>query len=64
MIVQPQGRGTAAGIYLPLLSIVARDPDAEIAVLPSDHHVDDEACRAAGVRRGARGRPPRRRARS
>jgi mannose-1-phosphate guanylyltransferase len=42
VIVQPQGRGTAPGIYLPLLSIAARDPDAEIAVLPSDHHVDDE----------------------
>jgi mannose-1-phosphate guanylyltransferase len=43
VIVQPQGRGTAPGIYLPLLSIVARDPDAEVAVLPSDHHVGDEA---------------------
>lgn len=43
VIVQPQGRGTAPGLYLPLLSIVARDPDAEVAVLPSDHHVDDEA---------------------
>lgn len=43
VIVQPQGRGTAAGIYLPLLSIVACDPDAEVAVLPSDHHVDDES---------------------
>ena len=42
VIVQPQGRGTAPGIYLPLLSIAARDPDAEIAVLPSDHHVGDE----------------------
>ncbi len=42
VIVQPLGRGTAPGIYLPLLSIAARDPDAEIAVLPSDHHVDDE----------------------
>jgi mannose-1-phosphate guanylyltransferase len=42
VLVQPQGRGTAAGIYLPLVSIAARDPDAEIAVLPSDHHVDDE----------------------
>jgi mannose-1-phosphate guanylyltransferase len=42
VIVQPEGRGTAPGIYLPLLSIVARDPDAEVAVLPSDHHVDDE----------------------
>ncbi|HEX6810412.1 MAG TPA: sugar phosphate nucleotidyltransferase [Planctomycetota bacterium] len=41
-VVQPQNRGTAAGILLPLLSIVRRDPDAEITLLPSDHFVYDE----------------------
>jgi mannose-1-phosphate guanylyltransferase len=43
IIVQPQNRGTAIGILLPLLHILARDPDARIVVLPSDHHVADEA---------------------
>jgi mannose-1-phosphate guanylyltransferase len=41
-LVQPQNRGTAAGILLPLLSIVRRDPDADVTLLPSDHFVDDE----------------------
>jgi mannose-1-phosphate guanylyltransferase len=42
VIVQPQGRGTGPGLLLPLLSILERDPAAEVLVLPSDHHVDDE----------------------
>jgi mannose-1-phosphate guanylyltransferase len=40
--VQPMNRGTAAGILLPLLSILDRDPRASVAVLPSDHFVADE----------------------
>jgi mannose-1-phosphate guanylyltransferase len=42
IIVQPTGRGTAHGIMLPVLHIVARDPEATILVLPSDHYVHDE----------------------
>lgn len=42
VVVQPQNRGTANGILLPLLHILTRDPDARILVLPSDHHVRDE----------------------
>ena len=43
IVVQPTGRGTAHGIMLPALHILARDPQATILVLPSDHFVDDEA---------------------
>lgn len=43
IIVQPQDRGTAIGILLPALRIAARDPDARILILPSDHYVADEA---------------------
>ena len=43
VIVQPRNRGTAIGILLPLLSILERDPNARIVILPSDHHVQDEA---------------------
>lgn len=43
IVVQPYNRGTAVGILLPTLSILARDPEARILVLPSDHHVVDEA---------------------
>lgn len=42
VIVQPENRGTAIGILLPLLHILNRDPDAQLVILPSDHHVDNE----------------------
>jgi mannose-1-phosphate guanylyltransferase len=42
IIIQPSNRGTAIGILLPLLHIMARDPDARIVLLPSDHHIRDE----------------------
>lgn len=42
VIVQPENRGTAIGILLPLLSILERDPQARIVLLPSDHHLRDE----------------------
>ena len=41
-VIQPLNRGTAIGILLPTLSILKRDPDACIVVLPSDHYVADE----------------------
>lgn len=41
IIVQPQNRGTAIGVLLPLLHILERDPGARIVLLPSDHHVRD-----------------------
>jgi mannose-1-phosphate guanylyltransferase len=43
IIVQPLNRGTAIGILLPTLKILARDPEARLLILPSDHHVADEA---------------------
>lgn len=42
VIVQPRNRGTANGILLPLLHIAARDPEARVILLPSDHFVRDE----------------------
>ncbi|HTO69427.1 MAG TPA: sugar phosphate nucleotidyltransferase [Myxococcota bacterium] len=42
VIVQPESRGTAAGILLPLMHVLERDPLGEILVMPSDHHVCDE----------------------
>lgn len=50
IIVQPENRGTAAGLLLPLLHIEARDPQARVVVLPSDHHVRDEATLARSLR--------------
>jgi mannose-1-phosphate guanylyltransferase len=50
VIVQPQNRGTANGILLGLLTIARRDPAARIVLLPSDHHVRQEAILAAALR--------------
>lgn len=49
VIVQPQNRGTAIGILLPLLHILERDPDANLVLLPADHHVGDEAVLARAL---------------
>ncbi len=42
VLVQPENRGTAVGILFPLIEVLRRDPDATVAVMPSDHHVADE----------------------
>jgi mannose-1-phosphate guanylyltransferase len=49
VIVQPQNRGTANGILLPLMRIFRRDPSARIVLLPSDHHVLQEAVLTASL---------------
>ncbi|MCA9517323.1 MAG: NTP transferase domain-containing protein [Myxococcales bacterium] len=42
VVVQDENRGTAAGLLIPILHILHRDPDAQIVVLPSDHHFGNE----------------------
>jgi len=42
VVVQPANKGTAAGILLPLSAVLERDPEAKVAVLPSDHFVARE----------------------
>ena len=42
VVVQPRNRGTAPGLLLPLLHVLARDSSAIAVVLPSDHHVARE----------------------
>lgn len=42
VIAQPENRGTAAGILLPLVRITRRDPNARLVILPSDHGVASE----------------------
>lgn len=50
VIVQPRNRGTAAGVLLPLVRVLALDPEARVALFPSDHHVQDERTLAASLR--------------
>jgi mannose-1-phosphate guanylyltransferase len=42
LLLQPQNRDTAAGIFLPLTYIKTRDPRATVVVYPSDHFVYPE----------------------
>jgi mannose-1-phosphate guanylyltransferase len=53
VIVQPQNRGTAYGILLPLLRIAERDPDATVVLLPADHYLRDEEVMVRSLRRVA-----------
>jgi mannose-1-phosphate guanylyltransferase len=53
IVVQPQNRGTAHGILLPLLRIAERDPDATVVLLPADHYLRDEETMALALRRAA-----------
>ncbi|MGA2187350.1 MAG: sugar phosphate nucleotidyltransferase [Steroidobacteraceae bacterium] len=43
VVEQPENRGTAHGVLLALLHILARDAEATVLLLPADHHVRDEA---------------------
>ena len=54
VIVQPENKGTAPGLLLPLLHIVRRDPIATVVVLPSDHFVHKEGVLARGLQQAAR----------
>lgn len=53
VFVQPANRGTANGILLPLLHLAARDANAAVVLLPSDHHVHDERILADALRAAA-----------
>jgi mannose-1-phosphate guanylyltransferase len=53
-LVQPSNRGTAPAIALALLEILQRDPDATIALFPSDHHYLEASIFQATVDRALR----------
>jgi mannose-1-phosphate guanylyltransferase len=52
IIIQPENRGTAVGILLPLTHVLHQDPDAVVVVFPSDHHVADESVMRKAVLEG------------
>lgn len=43
LVLQPENRDTAAGIFLPLTYVRARDPGATVIIYPSDHFVYPES---------------------
>jgi mannose-1-phosphate guanylyltransferase len=53
LILQPENRGTAHGILLPLLHLVEQDPDGTVVLLPADHYVRDEAALALALQEAA-----------
>lgn len=54
VVIQPRNCGTAAGIFLPLTSVRAKDPNATVVIYPSDHFVFPEDRFAETVRRATR----------
>ncbi len=51
VIVQPANRDTGPGLLLSLRYVVRRDPEAVLAVFPSDHYVGDAGAFLAHVNR-------------
>jgi len=49
LVVQPGDRGTAAGVLLPLSTVLAEDPEAIVIVTPSDHGVTEEETYRVGI---------------
>jgi len=43
IVLQPRNRDTAAGVFLPLTYVRARDPHATVVIYPSDHFIYPEA---------------------
>jgi len=52
LVFQPANLDTAPGILLPLTHISMRDPDAVVAVLPSDHFIANEERFMAQLEKG------------
>ncbi len=50
VVVQPRNRDTGPGLLLPLLALARRDPDATVAIFPSDHYLANVAAFRAHVR--------------
>jgi len=54
VLVQPQNCGTAAGVFLPLTYVQTWDPEATVAIFPSDHFVFPEDRFLETVKRAVR----------
>jgi mannose-1-phosphate guanylyltransferase len=54
LVVQPEDRGTAAGVFLALTPVLESTPDAVVVITPSDHGVRDDSGFRRGVLEAAR----------
>ena len=50
VFIQPENRGTAHGVLLALLRLEARDPRANVLMLPADHYIRHEFLFARSLR--------------
>ena len=55
VLLQPKNVDTAAGIFLPLTYILARDPLATVVIYPSDHFISPEVAFLSAVDDAVRG---------
>ena len=55
VLFQPKNVDTAAGIFLPLTCILARDPEATVVIYPSDHFISPEDSFLSAVDQAVRG---------
>jgi mannose-1-phosphate guanylyltransferase len=55
VLLQPKNVDTAAGVFLPLTYILARDPQAAVVIYPSDHFIFPEASFLSAVDHAVRG---------
>lgn len=54
IVLQPKNIGTGPGVLLPLSHVVAKDPEAVVVVVPSDHYVRDQWSFVDSVRHAER----------
>lgn len=55
VLLQPRNLDTAAGIFLPLTFILARDPQAVVVIYPSDHFIHPEGSFLSAVNQAVEG---------
>jgi mannose-1-phosphate guanylyltransferase len=55
VLLQPKNVDTAAGIFLPLTFILARDPGATVVIYPSDHFISPEDSFLSAVKQAVQG---------
>jgi len=59
VVVQPENKGTAPGILLPLLTILRRWRRPAVVILPTDHYVDEEGVLRDAIDRACEALEPR-----
>lgn len=55
VLLQPKNVDTAAGVFLPLTFILARDPEATVVIYPSDHFISPEDSFLSAVKQAVEG---------